>query len=123
MEINGRLEAYQALGVATINVASFFVMMGGGLLWAFDVGSVEEFRGRVGGRRGVDGGWRGEGKGVEGEETEFEKWVALVTGREMGEKKEGRRGSAREFNEEERARGERYAVVEPQATSERGKPK
>ena len=98
------------------------MMTGGGLLWAFDIGSVEEFRKRVGSGKGVDGKWRRREKRDEDEEDEFEKWVASLTGRKKGEEKEERRRSAREPNEEQ-AREERYAVVEPQATNERGKPR
>lgn len=101
-------------------------MMGGGLLWAFDIGSVEELRGRVGGGRGLDGKWREGGKRDEGEEEEFEKWVASLTGRKKGEEsgeRGNRRWSAREVGDEDRVREERYAVVEPQAKDKRGKPR
>ncbi len=97
-------------------------MMGGGLLWAFDVGGVEDLRRRVGGRGGK---WRGKGKGErredEEEEEEFERWVASLAGRKMGEgkEKEERRWSARDTDEKTRAREERYGVVEPRATKER----
>lgn len=103
-------------------------MMGGGLLWAFDVGGVEELKRRVEGRRrGVDGRWKGRGKDDD-EEGEFEKWVASLTGRGEREEEKGgrrRRWSAQEANEEEegRAREGRFAVVEAQATNERRKPR
>lgn len=100
-------------------------MMGGGLLWAFDIGSLEEFRRRVGSRRGVDGKWRERGeRGTEEDEVEFEKWIASLTGRKTGEEKKAeRRWDARESEKEERAREERYAVVEPQAGDKKGKPR
>lgn len=102
-------------------------MMGGGLLWAFDVGSVEDISRRLGGRRGADGKWRGRGHREDEEEEEeevFEKWVASLMGGRMGEEKEEeRRWSARGPCEKERAREERYAVVEPRATNERRKPR
>lgn len=89
-------------------------------MWAFDIGSVEELRRRAGGGRGADGKWREGGRRDEDEE-EFEKWVASLTGRRKeGEKEEGR-WSAREVGGEERAREERYAVVEPRDTDKRGK--
>ncbi|KAF6222818.1 hypothetical protein HO133_000868 [Letharia lupina] len=119
LKIDGRLEAYQALGIATVNVASFFTMAGGGLLWAFDIGSVEDIGRRVGGGRGGGGKWRGRGERGEDEE-EFEKWVASLTGRQTAEE---RRWSARGPEEEERAREEGYAVVEPRGMNERGKPR
>ena len=99
------------------------MMMGGGLLWAFDIGNLEDLKRRVGSGRGVDGKWRAKGERERDEEDEFEKWVASLTGRKMEEEKDERRWSAREPNEEERAREERYAVVEPQTTSERREPR
>lgn len=84
-------------------------MMGGGLLWAYDVGGLEDFRRRVAGRRGVDGKWKGRGERGEGEEEdELGEWVASLTGRKMGEKKgeeEERRWSARGQEEDEASRG------------------
>ncbi|KAI4177131.1 MAG: hypothetical protein LQ343_000613 [Gyalolechia ehrenbergii] len=44
-------EAAEALRIATVNVLSFSVMMGGGVLWAADVGSLEEGRERLRGMR------------------------------------------------------------------------
>ena len=96
-------------------------MMGGGLLWAFDIRSVEEFKGRVRARRGVDGKWSQLGKRDEDEEEEFEKWVASLTGRKKGVGKEERRWSAREPDQEQ-AREENYAVIESQATNGLEKP-
>lgn len=97
------------------------------MLWAFDIGSVEELRRRVGGgRRGVDGKGRGRGSGERDgdgdEEVEFERWVAGLTRGRKGNDMEERRRSAR-GGTEERAREERFAVVEPNATNERGKPR
>lgn len=96
-------------------------MMGGGLLWAFDIGSLEQFRRRVRDRRGVDGKWR-EQSGVEEDDEEFEKWVASLTGRKVEEGKEERKWSAR-GSDKEWATESDYAVIEPQATSGRGKPR
>lgn len=101
-----------------MNVASVFVMVGGGLLWAFDVGSLEELRGRVGKRRrwgtGNEEGREGGGK----EEVEFERWVASFTGRQVGDRKEEeRRWSARAPEMVEQAGDE------TQAAKEKGKPR
>ncbi len=99
-------------------------MMGGGLLWAFDIGSVEEFERRIGGRRrGVDGKWRERGERGGDEEVEFERWVAGMTGRKRGDDGEERRTSAREAKKEEGKRGERYTEVESRAMNEKGKPR
>lgn len=97
-------------------------MMGGGLLWAFDIGNLEEFRRSVGSRRVVGGEWKGREEKDQDEEA-FEKWIASLTGRKAGGGTEERRWSARGPDEEERAREERHTVVEPQATIEREKPR
>ncbi|VUC33171.1 unnamed protein product [Clonostachys rosea] len=39
--------AVQALGLATLNVMSFGVMLVGGISWAFDISSIEELRQRT----------------------------------------------------------------------------
>jgi len=41
------MEAFEALNIATINVASVGLMATGGLLWAFDISSLEDVRRRV----------------------------------------------------------------------------
>lgn len=45
--INGALEALDALGIATINVFSYGIMFSGGLLWAFNISTLAEFKNRV----------------------------------------------------------------------------
>ncbi|EHK22466.1 uncharacterized protein TRIVIDRAFT_120898, partial [Trichoderma virens Gv29-8] len=40
----GAILGVQALGLATLNVSSFAVLLTGGLAWAFDLSSVEELR-------------------------------------------------------------------------------
>jgi len=45
--INGTLEALDALGIATINVFSWGIMFGGGLLWAFNISTFAEFKNRM----------------------------------------------------------------------------
>lgn len=88
-------------------------MVGGGLLWGFDVGGMEDLRGRVGRRRGERERGEGDGEGERREEEEFERWVGGMVGREGGGEK--RRWSAREDDD----RGEEEA----QATNGRGKPR
>jgi hypothetical protein len=44
---NGPLEAAQALGLASLNVFSFSILMTGGMFWAFDISSVKEWRDRT----------------------------------------------------------------------------
>lgn len=64
------------------------MMMGGGLLWSFDVSSVEEMRRRV---RGVGG----EGK-VEVEDEEFREWVADVLGRNREKTRDWKEGDGQD---------------------------
>ncbi|MCJ1452724.1 hypothetical protein MMC28_003067 [Mycoblastus sanguinarius] len=102
--INGPLEALAALHLATLNVCSFMMMMGGGLLWAFDVSSIEDMRRKVKGGLGVDGG------GTDGrdEEEALEELVASILARKEGkEKRRKRRGGEED--------------VEERVTDERGK--
>ena len=56
-QVNGALEALEALGVATVTAVSWTAMLTGGLLWALDVdGKLVELRARVRGRLGLPDG-------------------------------------------------------------------
>ena len=44
---NAASEALDALGIATINVFSYGIMFGGGLLWAFNISTIAEFKNRM----------------------------------------------------------------------------
>ncbi|TVY36558.1 Altered inheritance of mitochondria protein [Lachnellula subtilissima] len=46
-EVNGAMEAFEALNIATINVLSVGMTLGGGLLWALDVSSIDDMRRKV----------------------------------------------------------------------------
>lgn len=54
-QVNGAMEAFEALNIATINVLSLGMMTVGGLLYAFDISSVDDMRRNVRTRLGVDG--------------------------------------------------------------------
>ncbi|MCJ1397592.1 hypothetical protein MMC11_000787 [Xylographa trunciseda] len=114
--VHGGLEAVEALGLATVNVVSFGMMIVGGALWAFDIAGVEDLRRTVRGGLGVDGTGRGERE----VEEEWEEWLAgVVERRRRKDEGAGRRG----------ARGERGEVdgdgdgdgVEEGVVGERGK--
>ena len=62
------------------------MMVGGGLLWAFDISGLEDMRRKVRGGLGVDGNGRSERE----VEEEFEEWIAGVLKRK--EEKERRMG-------------------------------
>lgn len=47
IHFSGPLEAADALGIATINVFSYALMVGGGLFWAFDISNLRELKERV----------------------------------------------------------------------------
>ncbi|EKD21564.1 uncharacterized protein L3040_006057 [Drepanopeziza brunnea f. sp. 'multigermtubi'] len=76
IEINGAVEAIEALSLATLNVASVGIMFTGGLLWAFNISSVDDMRKKV--RKNI---------GVvaeptdQDEEQEMEEWFATVLAR------------------------------------------
>ena len=84
--VNGPLEAFQALQIATLTVGSSAVMIGGGLLWAFDISSVNDLRARIRNAMGV----RHVAKSEREIEAELEAWIAgeLRSRREAKEKKE-----------------------------------
>lgn len=79
------MEAFEALNIATINVASIAMVVAGGSLWAFDINSMEDMRRKIRGGLGVDGSGRSE----KDAEEEFEEWIASVLARK--EDKEKRR--------------------------------
>ena len=45
--ISGALEALDALGIATVNVFSYGIMFGGGLMWAFNISTLAELKNRI----------------------------------------------------------------------------
>ena len=47
IQINGQLEALDALGIATINVFSYGIAFGGGALWASNISTVAELKSRI----------------------------------------------------------------------------
>lgn len=72
-DVNGAMEAFEALTIATVNVTSLGIMFTGGMLWAFDISSLEDMRRKLRGGLGIDG----EGRENAAEE-EMEEWLATV---------------------------------------------
>ena len=72
--INTALEALDALGIATINVFSYGIMFGGGLLWAFNISTLAELRNRVKMPVDLDSGAETGNKLEDGAET----WLAAA---------------------------------------------
>jgi hypothetical protein len=75
-EVNGAMEAFEALTIATVNVFSLSIMFTGGMLWAFDISSLEDMRRKLRGGLGIDGEERGNAA-----EEEIEEWLATVLAR------------------------------------------
>ncbi len=96
------MEAFEALNIATMNVASVTMMMTGGLLWAFDISTIEEMRGRLRKRLGLEGE-----VGKDAEE-EFEEWLATTLARRDGKRAMRGGGAERDdVDEDEEEKGSR----------------
>jgi hypothetical protein len=77
-QINGAVEAFEALNIATINVFSVAMMTVGGLLYAFDISSLEDMRRNVRTRLGVDAT-----RADQEAEEEVEELFASILGRKL----------------------------------------
>lgn len=95
--VNGRLEALQALNIATINVASFMMMMVGGTLWAFDISSMDDLRRKVKQGSDVDGSNR---TGGDAEEA-WEGWLAGTLARKVEKKRREQKEEEERKNDSE----------------------
>ena len=87
-DVNGAMEAFDALTVATANVLSVSMMVAGGALWAFDISSLEDMRGKIRGGLGIDGS---EGRESRAEQ-EMEEWLATVLARKEEKSKAKKKG-------------------------------
>jgi hypothetical protein len=81
--VSGAMEAVEALNIATINVLSLAMMSTGGLVWYFDIKSMDDARRKLRGGLGVDGSGRDEKQAEE----EFEEWMATVLSRKDAKEK------------------------------------
>lgn len=75
-EVNGAVEAAEALVLATLNVFSAGVMFSGGLTWAFDISSLDDMRQKVRTNMRVDAIPKNED-----DEKEIEEWFATILAR------------------------------------------
>jgi len=75
-EVNGAMDAFEALNIATVNVASVSVMIAGGLLWALDISSLDDMRRRARGAIELNGSG-----GSNDADEEMEEWLATVLAR------------------------------------------
>lgn len=88
-DVNGAMEAFEALTIATVNVSSVGMMFTGGALWAFDISSLDDMRRKIRGSLGVEG----EGR-ENAAEQEMEEWLATVLARK--DEKEKRKKDTKE---------------------------
>ncbi|KAI9747585.1 MAG: hypothetical protein M1815_004076 [Lichina confinis] len=96
---NGPREAVEALNLATLNVFSVALMTTGGVLWAFDISSLDELRTRVRAGMGIHG--------TEQEANEeIEEWIASTLARKDGKQRELERRAEQE-SKSLRAAGDR----------------
>ncbi|OBT55616.1 hypothetical protein VE04_04829 [Pseudogymnoascus sp. 24MN13] len=81
--LNLQVEAMDALTIATANVFSLAMMCTGGMLWAFDIASIDELRAKMRGRLGTE---RVAGGGDSKAERELEEWLAGIFERKKNSK-------------------------------------
>ncbi|KAH8601649.1 hypothetical protein B0O99DRAFT_196785 [Bisporella sp. PMI_857] len=83
-EVNGAMEAFEALNVATVNVLSVSMMATGGALWAFDISSIDDLRYKMRKQFGID-----PDRSEKDVEEEIEEWFATVLERKDKKGKKG----------------------------------
>lgn len=76
-KVNGAIEAFEALNIATVNVLSVAMMTAGGAMWYLDINSMADARKMIRGGLGVDGTGRTEQQAEE----DFEEWMATTLAR------------------------------------------
>jgi len=81
------MEAFEALNIATVNVFSVGIMFTGGLLWAFDIASLDDMRKKVRTNLGVD-----PIRTDQDAEAEIEEWFATVLARKEFKALRGEKG-------------------------------
>lgn len=76
IDSDGSFIAVEALGLATLNVIGFGIMLTGGIAWGFDISGIDDMRRMARKQFGPSGA-----KTDEEAEREVEEWVAKVLGR------------------------------------------
>ena len=99
--VNGAVEAFEALTLATSNVLSLTMMTTGGAMWYLNINSMSDARRMLRGGLGVDG----TGKSEKDAEEEFEEWMATVLSRKDAKEKSSEgKDAARRTDERGRER-------------------
>ncbi|KAL4906770.1 hypothetical protein BDW74DRAFT_166920 [Aspergillus multicolor] len=80
-EVNGGMEAFEALNLATLNVLSFGMMSSGGVLWAMGINSLDDMRRYV--KTRMAGGEGALNATDEEMEKEVEAWVMKYLGKRI----------------------------------------
>lgn len=91
------MEAFEALNIATVNVISVGMMLTGGLLWAFDIASLDDMRSKVRTNLGVD-----PIRTDQDAEAEIEEWFATVLARKEFKTLRGEKGIKTKEDEDEK---------------------
>jgi hypothetical protein len=86
LKVNGALDAFEALNIATVNTFSAAMVLAGGTLCVLDIDSVDDARARIRRRLGIEDA-DGQGTAPSKEEEEqferdMEAWLANVLGKE-----------------------------------------
>jgi hypothetical protein len=95
--VNGAMEAFEALNIATVNVFSVGIMATGGLLWAFDIASLDDMRSKVRTNLGVD-----PIRTDQDAEQEIEEWFASVLARKEFKALRGEKGIKAKDDEDQK---------------------
>ncbi|KAJ6112023.1 hypothetical protein N7523_008084 [Penicillium sp. IBT 18751x] len=90
--VNGAMEAFEALNLATINVFSFGMLTLGGTMYALDINGIEDARKIM--RSGLEG--TAQGKSDEDLENDVQEWVASVLGNRFEKQLEKERAKKRD---------------------------
>jgi hypothetical protein len=102
-QINIRLEAMEAITVATVNVFSWVIMLGGGVLWATDTSGLAEMRSKLRLRLGLTEEEQKESQAVVGEYIEAVKpWNAFKSSKRKGGDEGGEPAAAEDRKSNER---------------------
>lgn len=95
-EVNGGVEAAEALSLATINVASVALFLTGGAAWALDISTLEDLRRTLRSKLDVPGaGHRSDAEA----EDDIEEWIALAMAKLQGKSEVELVGMAKEIVE------------------------
>ncbi|KAJ0424247.1 hypothetical protein BJY00DRAFT_17516 [Aspergillus carlsbadensis] len=84
-KVNGGMDAFEALNLATLNVLSFAMMATGSVLWVMDINGLEDMR-RYVRTRAASGIFGGEGNELSEADKEMEKEVEKYVGRYLGKR-------------------------------------